>query len=161
MGNITYIFHPRITRIILIISCLFLSIALTSCMARSPGWEKVADGSYYSLVALDTNNVWAGGHEGVIMFYDGTSWNQQGKVGYFLNDIAASGPDEIWGTDILGGVYRFSGTEWTVDFETKDRIHCITALDGRNVWAGSEEGNIYRFDGLGWNKEAEIGRASV
>ncbi|QTA83005.1 CalX-like domain-containing protein [Desulfonema limicola] len=100
---------------------------------------------------------YAVGDKGTIVFYDGTSWNQQ-ESGYYpnLNSIWGRSDSEIFAVGDEGIILRFDGFSWRkTDSGVYDNLNDVSGLSseyGLDVFAVGDNGIILHFDGALWHQ---------
>ena len=101
------------------------------------------------------DNVYAGGSDGTVIHYDGTSWRVVLESWSSFYAIGGSGPDDVWAVG-GGQVRHFDGTSWKVDLSmppgyswhgvwavAPDDVHVVGTGSGLTAEFG-------HFDGTGW-----------
>jgi hypothetical protein len=87
---------------------------------------------------VDESHVWAVGHGGTILFYDGTSWSPQasGATGT-LWGVSALDENHVWAVGSSGGTILFyDSASWNPQASgTTDILVGVSALDESHVWA--------------------------
>lgn len=108
------------------------------------------------------NNIWAVGDGGVMLRYNGTTWQvQNAPDGQFFDcrtvhvrgpsDVLASCNERGWGWSIQ----RWNGSSWIrMDTPQREFITDIAEGNGR-LWAVGSQRTIYRQEGDGWVQDAE------
>lgn len=105
-----------------------------------------------------STEVWAGGFDGVLLRWDGQSWQPQDPgTDDGVLAIWASAPDDLWvvtndlGVVGNGAIRRWDGLQWT-DMMT-GRFYSIWGSGSDDVWVVDSRGaGLQRFDGLGWSR---------
>lgn len=103
------------------------------------------------LVATDENNLFAlmmgpSTNSGVILHWDGSSWNDGDKLMPMISTVWGSANDDIWAGG--NGRFHFDGKEWR---KTDDSRHiAIWGTASDNVYALGNSGSIQHYDGQGW-----------
>ena len=129
-------------------------------------------GDLTAVTACDRSHAWAGGYDGNIHFYDGSSWARQAELepGFLVQNMFALDPAHVWavgGTDSQTSIYFFDGTVWVPQLTLegtsyKEGFTDVCAADGRHAWAVTKQG-FYFFDGESWTLQwkDESGRHDV
>ncbi|MGW0938269.1 hypothetical protein [Streptomyces sp. NPDC002666] len=156
--------------------------------AEAPLPEGSLTGGFNALAPVAADDVWAVGwsqpadyttYLGLIEHWDGTRWQRVRTPAvnddyWTLNDVVASGPDDIWATGTIGTpeghprplMMHYDGSEWTIAStpELSSEYGEFVDLEARgpnDVWAvggtrtGADEKNrtaVAHFDGRGWTK---------
>lgn len=101
------------------------------------------------------DNVYAGGSDGTLIHYDGTSWRVVLESWSSFLAIGGSGPDDVWAVG-GGHVQHFDGTRWAIDFSMSPDY------SWHGVWAGAPNdvhlvgtgsgltAEFAHYDGSGW-----------
>ncbi len=161
----------RLMTAALILSVLFSSSLMTGCgsgnSSAKASWKiqyEQEDISIKSIYALDENNVWAVGTSGVILFFDGSSWNKQREP---LKDVSSSTTNidnlqsvyafdktHVWAVGDNGTILFFNGSSWNKQDNplvgTYETLQGVVAMDEKYAWAVGTSGNILSFDGTVW-----------
>ena len=67
-----------------------------------------------SVSAPDESHVWAVGHGGTILFYDGISWSPQASgTTDTLWGVSAVDATHVWAVGVGGTILFYDGTSWT------------------------------------------------
>ena len=116
------------------------------------------------IFGLDAEHVWTGGQAGTLLFFDGSSWQQQ--LTPTLNDIvllAGTSENDIWIEDAAWRFLHFDGVQWTEPGGDRPVIESRYAhgwmplwpVGGGRAWAGggtaTEEATLYYYDGKSWS----------
>lgn len=109
-------------------------------------------GILYSVFTLDSTHAWIVGAGGVILFFDGTSWNEQeSTVSTDLNDAAFLDANNGWAVGKSGKIVHYDGTAWTAQTSgTTADLFGVAILDANNGWAVGKGGIIRYYNGTDW-----------
>jgi hypothetical protein len=117
---------------------------------------------FFSIAALDSTHVWAGGESGIIKFFNGSTWvDQSVGVGTNVKSICALDQSHVWAVTDGGEIFFFNGTVWTgqAAFAGKS-FQGVTALDVKHAWAVGSGGAIVAWNGGAWVDQS-VGGSSV
>jgi hypothetical protein len=115
--------------------------------------------------ALDENHVWAAGPDGIIMFWNGSSWRKQATgTEYTLGTLYAADASHVWaaggkGTGGPGSIFFFNGSGWSEQWTNRGapsapgNVCGLGGLDPEHVWAVGELGIMLFYDGAGWSEQ--------
>jgi hypothetical protein len=123
---------------------------LGDCTASGWCWDNPSPGgsNLEALWAHAPDDVWAVGLGGLILRYDGTSWQRyRGPTAGRLDAVWGTGPDDVWigGAD---GAFHWNGARWTSypnPFYSVTDIHG-SATNNVRICEGTE--SVDYFDGL-------------
>ncbi len=105
--------------------------------------EKLTDWSLNAIWARTADDVWAVGHAGTFLRWNGKKWIAFDAGTTFLQrSISGTAANEIWalGDDAM----RFDGTSWVVTVGGTGGGNAIFAAPGGDVWVVGEAGKILR-----------------
>jgi hypothetical protein len=99
--------------------------------------------------------------DGIILHYDdGVATLMPSGTRNQLNDIWASGPDDIF---VVGDNYQssdpgiilhYDGTSWTqMNFTTQEDVEGVFGLSPTSVYAVTDGGRVFHYDGTSWSQE--------
>ena len=132
-------------------SCVFAAAPAQEDEESPPGnfvWTMQhytpGDETLRGVMALDSSHVWAVGHGGSMLFYDGTSWTEQESgTAETLLGITALDAGHVWAVGFVGTVLFYDGTSWTPqESGTSEALHDVTAVDADHVWAVGSGGTV-------------------
>lgn len=155
---------------------LLAATLLSACRssdATGPGlpleWTTVASGSsdrLYSVWGSSRTDVWAVGHNGTILHYDGRSWSRvPSGTTSTLRSVWGAAPNDIWvvgHADWAVGpmtptILHYDGRGWQhvaapADVASFAYLEDVWGSSSSKVWAvGGYEGTILHFDGTEWS----------
>jgi hypothetical protein len=121
----------------------------------SYGWPPTANG-LTALFAPAADDVWAVGHAGTILHFDGASWRAvRSATGFNLNAIAGSSSTDIWAAGDGGPLVHWDGRTWTaVRSATEEPLIDLTVRSARDAWAVSAHA-AFHWDGTTWSLAAD------
>jgi hypothetical protein len=107
---------------------------------------------FWSIAALDSAHIWAGGEAGVIKFFNGSTWvDQTVPTGTNIQSISALDQNHVWAVTDGGEIFFFNGTSWTGPATFPGTIlQSVFALDVNHVWAVGNSGAILAWNGSTW-----------
>jgi len=157
-NNHTVIMLLAAAIILLLVGCSNSSDNKSSTFSYE--WTKVDsgfDGTLTCVYAIDDSNVWAVGRDGTILFYDGSSWQQDPQSGNVttrdLWAITALDENHVWVSGDDAVILFYDGSSWTVQptgGAPEQEIWTISAASADEVWAGCQAGWYLIFDGSDW-----------
>ena len=111
-----------------------------------------------------SSDVFAAGHHGTILHYDGISWTpMQSGTTEILQDVWGASSSDVFAAG-GGGILHFDGTSWSwmqVPEGEENRFLLITGIWGSssdNVWAASGSAwVVYHYDGMRWSVALHTG----
>jgi len=121
------------------------------------GWQQVASPTTAQLDAIwgtSSSDVWAVGHDGVALHFDGGGWTQvaSGTSGV-LHAVWGAAPDAYWAGDGDGKLLHWDGLAWSPDswFAANDidGIRSISGTGPDNVWV-STGFSLFHWTGVAW-----------
>ncbi len=109
------------------------------------------------------NDIWAVGHNGTIIRYDGTSWVLVASpVIEHIYGIDMVSSSDGWAVGASGKILRYTGGSWSefIDLGVNDifDVSMVSATDG---WAVGVSGKFYRYNGVTWSEFIDIGAQNV
>jgi hypothetical protein len=157
-NNHTVIMLLAVAIILLLTGCSNSSDNESSTLSYK--WTKMDSGVeevLTSVYAIDDKNVWAVGRQGTILFYDGSSWQEDPQSGdVTIEDlwaITALDKDHVWISGEDATIIFYDGSNWTVQptgGPPEQEIWTISAVSVNEVWAGCQAGWYLIFDGSDW-----------
>lgn len=113
-----------------------------------------------ALDATGSDDVWAVGGQGVILYYDGQGWRRvsNGLTTLDLNAVALRSPNEGWAVGQGGVAVRLLGGQWYLTYLPTGRDFWGVAYgaDGRAFAVGAA-GAVYGWDGSTWSDVSPAG----
>ncbi|MGI5865588.1 MAG: WD40/YVTN/BNR-like repeat-containing protein, partial [Myxococcales bacterium] len=110
----------------------------------------------FDIKALSDTDVWGVGVGGVIVHWDGTSWQSTSVPtdGDALNSLWPIAPDDIWAATTNGVIAHYDGTSWTTSSLSYAACFGLWASGPDDVWCvgtgGDGYGSTYHWDGTSW-----------
>jgi hypothetical protein len=98
------------------------------------------------------DSVWAVGHGGTIVHWDGRVWSysSRGTLDIFV-DVWGSGPEDIWVVGVSGVILHGDGKQWSpATSGTKEHLAGVWGSGKDAVWVVGENGTILRWNGRHW-----------
>ena len=126
--------------------------------ARVPGTGQALRGVW----AQNSANVWIVGNDGLIFYYNGSSWvEQKSNTTENLWEIKGISNNHIWAVGENGTILYYNGSSWAKQTSpTTVRLRSIWAADQNNVWIGGggngQPGKILHFDGNSWQEVLSV-----
>lgn len=106
------------------------------------------------------DDVWAVGFGGVIVRWNGQSWNAVGSgVTADLTDIAGLSTNNVWAIGSGGIVIRWDGTSWNSAGNLTDDLKSIF-VSGNDVWVVGVN-RIHHWNGSAWSANPAMGAVRV
>lgn len=132
--------------------------ATAAAPAAALEWKRVSGspGSkhLFAIHFVSDTLAWAGGEEGTLLRYDGSSWEAvPSPTNYGLRGLAMLGPDQGWATS-LGAMLYFTNGVWALWPQqlpfSHSNMFAIDMADFAHGWAVGRNGSILGFDGEKW-----------
>lgn len=121
-------------------------------------WEAVNSGTENNINAtfiLDENNMWAAGANGLILYFDGTSWipAESGSTAT-LNGLYFISETDGYAVGNGGVILHYDGLTWAenVSGTTKD-LTGVSFADANSGWAVGSGGVILQYNNGTWSEE--------
>jgi hypothetical protein len=137
-----------------------LAVGPASNICSAGGWcwkNPLPQGNYMpSVWAVDSRDAWAVSDQGLIVRWNGASWDQV-QSGTTQNLLAIWGLDRnnLWAVGVGGTIVRWNGTGWTVQSSgTTQNLSAVWGWDANNVWAAGAGGTILKWDGSAWTAQS-------
>ena len=155
----------------LIASFIGLSFAHSSCISLGDGssgatlgWKEIATPTQEQLDAVwgtSPSDIWAVGHEGMALHYDGSGWTQVPTgTSEVIFALWGASPDKYWAGTGDGDVLAWNGSEWAPDswfaannVDTSQGIASIHGSSANDVWV-STRSFLFHWDGSMWSSVA-------
>jgi photosystem II stability/assembly factor-like uncharacterized protein len=97
---------------------------------------------------------WAVGNNGLIMQYDGQTWNKiQTGLAQNQNFMAVGFLNETegWAVGTQGTILHYNNGQWTQDTSpTQEVLYSIAITASRTVWVVGSNGAILTYNGISW-----------
>jgi hypothetical protein len=104
---------------------------------------------FYSIDAINSNDVWAVGSYGWIAHWDGNQWSKiQSPVGYNLWSVAMTSPSDGWATGASQNpsILHWDGSTWEiVGAPSSGGLLDIQMLSSNDGWAVGYGGDILHY----------------
>ena len=131
-------------------------------------WSAIGSGTtkdLYGVWGRSSNNVYAVGSYGTILFFNGSSWSDMesgvtthldGVWGSSSSDVFAVGDPWLDGSDLRFTILRWNGTIWQVMATPivpggkSGKLHGVWGTSASNVYAVGADGVILRYNGSSW-----------
>ena len=137
-----------------------LAVGLPRGICSPSGWcwrNPLPQGNYMpSVWAADASNAWAVSDYGVILRWNGSTWDPV-PSGTTQNLLAIWGQDRnnIWAVGVGGVIVKWNGTTWAVHSSgTTQNLSAVWGWDANNVWAAGAGGTILKWDGSAWTAQS-------
>jgi len=120
-----------------------------------PTWIEMDSPTEYNLYDVwgsGEDDVFAVGHEGTIIHYDGTAWTEMASgENHYLGDIWGSSGSDIFVVGELGTILHYDGERWhPMESGTSKDLECVWGISGEDVYAGGY-GTLLHYDGVTWS----------
>lgn len=106
-----------------------------------------------AVFALSEQEVWAGGNNGEILFFNGSTWSSDilPSAGHIRSIFALSGAN-IWVSGHGGKVWNYDGNSWQLNVDTgNEEWNGLTMISATDGWIGGSGGSLGHYDGSTWN----------
>ncbi len=103
---------------------------------------------------INKKNGWACGNNGLVMQYDGQTWNKV-QVGLGQNEnfmtVGFLNENEGWIAGTHGIILHYNNGQWTQDASPSTEIlYSIAITKSRTVWLVGSNGAILTYNGISW-----------
>jgi photosystem II stability/assembly factor-like uncharacterized protein len=104
---------------------------------------------------------WACGNNGVVLQYDGTTWNKV-DTGLGLNQnfyaVAFANENEGWVVGSQGTILHYYNGTWIQDNSpTTQNLYGLTVTRSKTVWAVGSNGTLLTYNGISWGTVSAFG----
>ncbi|MBN2492963.1 MAG: hypothetical protein JXR96_00125 [Deltaproteobacteria bacterium] len=101
--------------------------------------------------AASSDDVWAVGHRGMVLRWDGTDWSRVDmEVTHRFRSVWGFSSDDVW-VGGEGGIYHWNGLTWTRYLEDEAAPESIWGAAPDDVWAVGFLSTIHHWDGNTWS----------
>lgn len=118
------------------------------CSYKSDALQNMLRGVW----GTDENNVWAVGHGGSILKWNGSVWKSEPNT--LTEDLLAihgSDAGNIWAVGANGTILRREGKVWSKQVSTTtQRLSGVFGIDKNNAWAVGYGPTVLKWDGTVW-----------
>ncbi len=128
-------------------------------MPGTSGWSY----TIYGIWGLDPSNVYAVGQNGLLAYYNGTSWSTTTITpGASFSAVWARSTSDVYVSGLYGSVWRYNGTSWQL-IRTGSVTDSVFAIGGTasttfivgSTYSGSLQGPLLeQYDGSIWTQAA-------
>jgi photosystem II stability/assembly factor-like uncharacterized protein len=151
-------------------ACCVIPLAGGGARANADGfqWKQVQSNTKNKLegvFALDSNNVWAVGEKGTVLFFNGVSWSNPINVGTknHLYAVVAFNENDVW---VLGDKIKvhYNGSSWGTPVQIGECIKGACVVPNKpggaapggpyQGWACTDKGNYYTYYDSDWHYQA-------
>src|SRR5665213_2092159 len=103
---------------------------------------------------------WAVGNNGLVMQYDGQTWNKV-QTGLAPNQnfmaVGFLNETEGWVVGTQGTILHYNNGQWNQDVSTSTAdLYAIAVTPSRTVWVGGSNGTILTYNGISWGADLII-----
>lgn len=118
-------------------------------------WNAVNSGQsgiFYGVAVVDDTHAWVVGANGVILYFNGTSWvEQESNLSTDLYSVHFIDANNGWAVGKGGKIVYFNGTSWSEQTSgTSNDLNGVQMLDASNGWAVGKSGVILYYNGSSW-----------
>jgi len=145
----------RLVRRSLMVSFLMMS----AFAAQAADWAPMNSPTAVDLQDVwgaSSDNVYAVGDGGTILFFDGSSWAEiDSGVAVNLNSVWGRSADDVYAVGQQGSVLHFDGQSWTtidIGAGAQELVDVWSAGPGERLWVIAKRGAWY-FDGVTWTQQ--------
>lgn len=116
--------------------------------------ENPVSDSINAICLINKKNGWACGNNGLVLQYDGETWNKV-NVGLGQNEnfmsIGFYNEDEGWIGGTHGIILHYNNGQWTQDVSpTTEIIYGMAVTRSRTIWAVGSTGTVLNYNGISW-----------
>ncbi len=110
--------------------------------------------SINAVYLLNKKNGWACGNNGLVLQYDGETWNKV-QVGLGQNEnfmsIGFYNENEGWIGGTHGIILHYNNGKWTQDLSpTTEILYGMAVTRSRTIWAVGSTGTVLNYNGITW-----------
>lgn len=105
-----------------------------------------------AVYAISENNVWAGGNNGEMLNYNGSTWTTSTlpSAGH-VRAIHAFSASDVWVSGHGGKIWQYNGSSWSLNADTgSEEWNGIAMLSATDGWVGGKAGSIAQYNGTSW-----------
>lgn len=104
--------------------------------------------------SYDNNNIFAGGDNGTLLKYNGSSWSQ---IPVSFSDqilsIYGASPTDVWLVTYEGSLLRYNGsTVAKVDISNSNHLWKIIGFSANDIYICGDQGTFYHYNGTSWSQ---------
>jgi len=113
----------------------------------------IKDGCLYGVWGISPSDVFAVGYSGIILHYDGGSWNYMtSRISNQLNDVWGSSSSDVFAVGASGTILHYNGSTWSaMTTDTSNTLWDVWGSSGSNVFAVGSFGLILHYNGSAWS----------
>ena len=106
-------------------------------------------------------DVWIVGDDGLILHYDGQTWNEEPRpTTTNLTSVWAQWSDKAWAAKVWavgenGTILVRDAGRWVLSDQVDGKLTAVWASNPADAWAVGMSGAVYHFDGTGWQAVAK------
>ncbi len=121
----------------------------------SVSYSSDVDGRVNCLWGSSESDVYAGGSDGLILHFDGTSWtSMESGVSSSISGIWGSSPSDVFAVGGSGMILHYDGQSWDVmESGVVEWLNDIWGSAADDVYAVGANGIILHYDGSSWDFE--------
>lgn len=125
----------------------------TSCSADGYCIQQVpSSDDLYGIGGFSTASIWAVGNSGVILSWNGQTWQKQQPVVNPLYGIWGSGLDNLWAVGNAGTILKWNGSSWSPQSAvTNQTLNAILGISPTSIWAVGVSDTVIRWNGSTWS----------
>jgi photosystem II stability/assembly factor-like uncharacterized protein len=115
--------------------------------------QTAINGAFNDIWAASASEVYVVGDGGVVVYYDGASWEQLADVGTKedLNAVWGTDSGELFVVGAAGTILHFDGERWSPKASvTTDDLVDVWGVAPDEVFAAAFGGEVLRYDGAAW-----------
>ncbi len=137
--------------------------ASLSQSSQSGNWSlhtQIPSGHHLQDISVvSSQDIWAVGDNGLIVHYNGTTWNTvSSPTGDRLDAISMISATDGWAVGDGGKIIHYNGTSWSlVTSPSTDHLNAISMISATDGWAVGAAGKILRYNGTSWSEFSDTG----
>lgn len=114
---------------------------------------------------LSKKSGWACGNNGVVLRFDGDSWDKM-DTGLAKNEnlmaLAFAGENEGWAVGSHGTILHYNNGAWSLDnSQTQELLYSLVVTPSKTVWVVGANGTILSYNGVSWGKITGVTAATA
>ena len=107
---------------------------------------------------------WACGNNGVVLKYDGDTWDKV-DTGLAKNEnlmaVAFANETEGWIVGTHGAIIHYNNGSWSLDnSQTEETLYSIAITPSHTAWAVGSNGTILTYNGISWGSISAVSSAA-
>ncbi len=143
----------RLSHLAVVLGFFFLLLVVPPGGECAESWDKTnpVPEDLYALWGTTDQDIFSVGDSGVILHYNGTTWQESAQQTPLLLDcLWGSSSINVFTAGVNGIIFRYTGTWSLMNTPTINRINALWGSSGTDVFGVGLNGVIIHFDGIDW-----------